>query len=657
MNRTSSAPLPSASATADLTNLVGVKLGNYRLERLIGRGRMGVVYLANDVALLRPTAVKVLSWSAAEAQGQDPVQWFLAEARLVARINHPRVVQIYGAARHGAYCYIAMEYVAGHSAEAAVAEGGSMAPERATDVLLQAASALHAAHRSGVVHRDVKPANLLIGTDGVTKLGDFGMALGAAGAHVGQARVRVGTPYYTAPEVWRGEPASAASDIYSLGATYFQLLTGRPPFPGADVAAVEQAHLRAPVPDPRELAPGLPASCAALIQRALAKSPRERHASAQVLSWDGRQVLQELTAAAEACARPRPRPPPSPPARPPLSPAEGPLADVLGFVHRPFFTADPADGPYEGASFAGAWTEILEAVEDEGLGVLALTCADGRGLTALCRRVAAELGRSRLVLLVDVAQHAEVRTLLQRLCRAAGVAEEASQEGSLDALVERLAEERRKQRSTPLVMLDGLTAPHPTTALLASLVGAGSWTRAFQTLLCGEPRLLERLADDGIDFRAQRVREIEVKPLAREQVPAYVRSWVEAALAPHAPPIIFSADALRLMALRSEGALERLDCIAENMLLLAADDGRRTLTSWHAWTASDRERWSVEPPPAGLPRRPAHWPPPDVIAVLDACRRGAGVPPWPRGGRAADPADAGVRAQQVPPVLSRRGDA
>ena len=657
MNRTSSGPLPGATATLDLTNLVGVKLGNYRLERLIGRGRMGVVYLANDVALLRPTAVKVLSWSAAEAQGQDPVQWFLAEARLVARINHPRVVQIYGAARHGGYCYIAMEYVPGHSAEAAVAEGGSMAPERATDVLLQAASALHAAHRSGVVHRDVKPANLLIGADGVIKLGDFGMALSAAGTPVGQARVRVGTPYYTAPEVWRGEAASAASDIYSLGATYFQLLTGRPPFPGADVAAVELAHLRAPVPDPRELAPGLPASCAALVQRALAKSPRERHASAQLLAWEGRQVMQELTVAAEAVARPRPRPPPSPPARPPLSPAEGPLADVLGFVHRPFFTANPADGPYEGASFAGAWRELLEAVEDEATGVLALTCADDRGRTALCRRVAAELGRSRLVLLVDVAHHAEGRTLLQRLCRAAGVDEEASQEGSLDAFVEKMAEERRQQRGLPLVVLDGLTAPHPTTALLTSLVGAGLWTRSFKTLLCGEPRLVESLIASGVDFRAERVPEIEVKPLTREQIPAYVRSWLEATLAPDARPIIFSADGLRLLALRSEGALERLDCIAENMLLLAAAGRHRTLTSWHAWAASDRERWSVEPPPTGLPRRPQHWPPPDVIAVLDACRRGAGVPPWPRASRTAEDAGGAVRAQQVPPVLSRRGDA
>src|SRR5512133_4321299 len=166
------------AAPPSLSGLAGLKLGNYRLERLIGRGRMGVVYLAKDEALLRPTAIKILSWRVADAQGHDPVQWFLTEARLVARINHPRVVQIYGAARHGDYCYIAMDYVPGHSAEAMVARGAPMAPELATDILVQAASALHAAHAAGVVHRDVKPANLLVADGGVTKLGDFGMALG-----------------------------------------------------------------------------------------------------------------------------------------------------------------------------------------------------------------------------------------------------------------------------------------------------------------------------------------------------------------------------------------------------------------------------------------------------------------------------------------------
>src|SRR5689334_13880860 len=201
-------PDRAAASSPDLTSLAGVKLGNYRLERLIGRGRMGVVYLAKDEALLRPTAIKVLSWRVAEANGHDPVQWFLSEARLVARINHPRVVQIYGAARHADLCYIAMEYVAGESAEALVARAGPMSPQAATEILLQAATALQAAHASGVVHRDVKPGNLLVGAGQVTKLGDFGIAMGPPDVDPNsRRRLRVGTPHYTAPEIWRGEAA------------------------------------------------------------------------------------------------------------------------------------------------------------------------------------------------------------------------------------------------------------------------------------------------------------------------------------------------------------------------------------------------------------------------------------------------------------------
>lgn len=467
-------PTSRATDTLDPTRLVGLKLGNYRLERLIGRGRMGVVYLANDEALLRPTAIKLLSWRAADAQGQDPVRWFLGEARMVARINHPRVVQIYGAARQGDHCYIAMEYVVGRSAEAILSEG-PIAPGLATDILLQAAAALHAAHGSGIIHRDVKPANLLVGAGGVTKLGDFGMALGSAELAVGNAHIRVGTPYYTAPEIWAGGKASVASDIYSLGATYFHLLTGRPPYPGASVAAVEQAHLRSPIPDPRELTPALPASCAALLGRALAKDPRDRQASALVLLQEGRAVMQDLVAGG----------------------ATHPAAGHLG---------EPA----------------LTPLPESAL----------RALPALAPE--------------------RLRTALGFLFRPFG----------------------------DVVPHHAAVAPPPI---------RGSAT----------------------------------------ELDAYLRSWIAATLAPGAPPILVTRDAILLLALRTDGELQRIRCVAENMLVLAAAEGRRTLCTWHAWAAADDVRWA-DAPPAALPVRPDPWPPPEVADVIDACRRGAGMPPWPR---------------------------
>jgi hypothetical protein len=616
-----------ATVIQDLTALAGMKLGNYRLERLVGRGRMGVVYVAKDEALLRPTAIKVLSWRVAEAKGHDPVQWFLAEARLVARINHPRVVQIYGAARHGEYCYIAMEYVPGHSAEAMVARGEPMAPELATDILIQAASALSAAHRSGVVHRDVKPANLLVGAGGLTKLGDFGMALGPPELRTGSAHLRVGTPYYTAPEIWRGEAASPASDLYSLGATYFHLLTARPPYPDHDIAGVEQAHLRQAIPDPRELVPNLPASCVALVQRALAKTPRERQTSAQDLLWEARRVQQDLTAS--PVARPRTaqaREPEPEPARPSLPPATGPLADVLGFVRQPFSGGDLATSSYVAEPIAAARRRILDHLEDDVTSVLAVTGAEDGGAASLCRKLATELGRSRLVLPVNVASGSEGRSLLLRLCTAAGT--EDSPE-DLEALVGRLGEERRRQGTAPVLVLDGVDAAHASTAGLAGIVGAALGTRSFRVVLCGAPGLVDDLSRAGVDFRDERVPEIAVPALGRDEIPRHVRSWIEATLAPHAPPIIVTPDALLLLALRSEGALERVDCIAANMLVLAASERRRILCSWHAWTASDRERWSAA---RGFvpPRRPETWPPSEVVDVIDACRRAAGMPPWPR---------------------------
>jgi serine/threonine-protein kinase len=599
-----------------------LKLGNYRLERLLGRGRMGAVYLARDEALLRPTAVKLLAWRAAEAQGQDPVQWFLAEARLVARINHPRVIQIYGAARQGDHCYIAMEYVAGRSAEAVVAQDGPMSPEVATDVLVQAASALAAAHRSGVVHRDVKPANLLLGEGGVIKLGDFGMALGLADGRPPSAHLRVGTPYYTAPEIWRGEAASAASDLYSLGATYFQLLTGRPPFPGGDVAAVERDHLHAKVPDPRELRPGLPAACAALVRSVLAKSPRERLGPAQELAWEGRRVLQHLAARSSAAGRRLP----APDARA----AEG--ADVpawaraLGLLRHPFTGFDLACPPYAGEPFASAAAQLCAWAEG-GPPVVAIEGAPGTGKTALCRRVAAEMAPYRLVVAADLLADPSSAGLLERFCRLVGGAGEPDPEACLEAVVERLAEERRRRGARPLVLLDGLARLQlPVQA--AALVRAAAATGAFQVVLAGSPGLAGAMA--GLCAGPEEVAGLELRALSREQVGELLQACLAGALGPCAAPLFLSPDAMLLLAQRSGGTLGRLVRLAENMLVLAAARGQRTLTSFHAWTAPEGERWAGREAGA-LPRRPSGWPEPGARAAIDACRRAAGLPPWPSG--------------------------
>jgi len=639
MTAAASSSDPRAAAPADLGDLAGLKLGNYRLERLVGRGRMGAVYLANDEALLRPTAVKILAWSVGEAPGQDPLQWFLAEARLVARINHPRVVQIYGAARHGDHCYIAMEYVAGSSAEALVARGGPMAAEAATDVLLQAASALHAAHRAGVVHRDVKPANLLVGAGGVTKLGDFGMALGVVEGRAGGAHLRVGTPYYIAPELWRGQGASAASDLYALGATYFHLLTGRPPYAAGEVAAVEQAHLRAAIPDPRELVPGLPASCAALVRRALAKAPRDRHGSAQELLWDGRRVLQDLVSASArgAIGARRGRTPGAParaaPAPRTASPS-GPLG-AMGFARAPF--EDTCAAAYGGEPFASVGRRVVELLEDDVTPVVALVGPPRSGRSAGARGVAAALAPSRLVLAAEASRGADGLTPLQQLCRSAGAVEHSSDDDAVDALVAALTEERGGERACPILVVDGLIAPPPAASPLATIVHAPRWTRAFKLLVVGPPGLAEAPLL-GADAAGARAPEVAVPAPDREQLAAYLRAGLAAALAPGAPPVLLSVDALNLVWRASEGALDVAHRTVERMLLLAAAEGGRVLTSWHAWTAQDGARWPEPNQLAALPRRPAAWPPPEVEAVLDGCRGDAGLPPWPRaqaaGGRA-----------------------
>jgi tetratricopeptide (TPR) repeat protein len=246
----------------------------------IGAGGMGEVYLAHDTRLDRPVALKVLTSS--EAAGEIRLRLH-REAQAAARLNHPGIAAIHDVLDEGDRCYIVMEYVEGRSLET-VSQGG-LSVEQAVHVAAQLADALAYAHDRGVVHRDVKPANVRLRPDGSAKLLDLGIArvtteIDRDANHTPTTGTLHGTPAYMAPELLSGSPADARTDIYSLGALLFELLAGRPPFPAADFLALAVAVTRGPTPSVRALNPSVPADLDAIVTRALARAPADRFQTA-----------------------------------------------------------------------------------------------------------------------------------------------------------------------------------------------------------------------------------------------------------------------------------------------------------------------------------------------------------------------------------------
>ncbi len=253
--------------------------GRYSLEREIGRGGMGIVYLARDVRLDRPVALKLLPPERAASQALR--ERFLAEARLAAGLAHPNIVPIHAVEEIGDFVFFAMRYVAGETLGDRIRREGRLAPWDAAHLLRDVAWALAYAHAQGVVHCDIKPDNILIDREGRALVADFGIAR-LADADRGPRRVQ-GTPEYLSPEQAGGEPCDARSDLYSLGAVAFHALTGRPPFAG-DAAALLHQHLTMPAPALVDLAPDLPPRLSAAVDRALAKDPDQRWPSAETMA-------------------------------------------------------------------------------------------------------------------------------------------------------------------------------------------------------------------------------------------------------------------------------------------------------------------------------------------------------------------------------------
>ena len=249
----------------------GAVFAGYRVEELVGRGGMGVVWRATDLSLERPVALKLIAPEL--AQDERFRARFLKEPRLAAALDHPHVIPIHEAGEHDGQLYLAMRFVEGEDLKTLLEREGKLAPARALAVLAQIADALDAAHRRGLVHRDVKPANVLLDEDGHAYLTDFGITKRLGGASTDTGRV-VGTLDYLAPEQIRGEKVDGRTDGYALACVLFECLAGVPPFRRATEAETLWAHMQEPPPPLR----GEPA-LDAVLAKALAKDKEERHAS------------------------------------------------------------------------------------------------------------------------------------------------------------------------------------------------------------------------------------------------------------------------------------------------------------------------------------------------------------------------------------------
>lgn len=284
-------------------DLAGRSLGGYRLVRRLGSGAMADVYLAEQTSLGRQVAVKVLR--SGTPRNTAAIERFEQEARAAASLVHGHIVQIHEVACIDGIHFLAEEYVAGPSLKAWLTTRGPIDSRQAIWILNQVGSALARSAEQGIVHRDIKPENLLLTLAGEVKVADFGLArVLSENLDLTHDGMTLGTPLYMSPEQGEGRSVDARSDLYSLGATIYHLLAGRPPFSGPSAVAVVMAHIKEPLPPLSSTRPDLPAGLCEIVDRLLAKQPTDRFESPQALL----EAVDQLETAMFAGTRTLPSP-------------------------------------------------------------------------------------------------------------------------------------------------------------------------------------------------------------------------------------------------------------------------------------------------------------------------------------------------------------
>ncbi|MBK8014504.1 MAG: serine/threonine protein kinase [Deltaproteobacteria bacterium] len=577
----------------------GQRFGNYRIDRLVGVGGQAAVYLAHDVLLKRRAALKVMR------SGRDWMGSQVEEARVVATLDHPSIVRVYHVEVSTDTCMMVMEYIDGGSLESRVKRLGPCDPKEALEFTMAALEALHHAHSRGVVHRDLKPRNLLITRDGAIKLADFGLAA-FSGLKDRDTKKIVGTPHYMPPEVWSGEGATPKSDIYSLGACLYFMLAAHPPFDGSTMGELKKAHASGTLTPP----PGAPSGLSSLIEAAMAKAAAQRP-SAEVLYDRAQDVYREITSTIrhperlDAVVASR-------------ATDDETLAPLTRFLRKTSAAFDRATWLIESVAKT---RQRLEAALDLPLRLTIVGGDDRRFVARILRgALSAKTKTTRLDARLDV--RADDGTLLETMRSFGGHSASANASDGYDAVLSSFSRRLRRTSSSEealaLLYFHRTTGPKDLGDLL-EIAQRASDVGLRLLVCCNVASLTEILEGVQPTQLSAETRAIEVPRIADADLLRYIHTWTEIATSGQ---LRWTRDAC-LLALDGEahdtGSLDR---ILQNSVMIALQNDRRLITTWcvlgaiaHAQTL--HSHGEIE---AAWQHPAPRWPSEDLMARLPHLR-------------------------------------